>query len=228
MATAREKKEVSEDIIVPETITKESIQKLIDEAVNNATSKIVKEYEEKDKEKEKQLGFLKKSLEEKKNDVKIEPYRDVTIMNMTVGGGNFADFHVMFKELFDTDTISYEQLKIMVKTYRASFQNNEIIIVDEDVRKVLNLDKVYLRNGANKETFENMLLKNVNDMIVFLDGLAMGVAHGFLKFYVDMYIKGDKNARDAERFKALKNFYFEKYNITEIMESITEMMDDEY
>lgn len=198
----------------------------VEAIINKAVVETAKKYESKLAENENEIRELKAQIEanQNMNVPKFDPNRRVKLMHMGAGSANFNNgrIHVDFKKLFDTVSVRYDIFEDFFDTYRDWFTNFEIVILDKDVRENCGIEYEYEEKGADKDAFYKMLKMNSADMLKKLNNFSYVVAMGFLKFFINEYLKN--NVDTLTKFEDIQTFYESRYNISDLRDAAQEVL----
>ena len=196
------------------------MDKLIQNAVAKALAESSKEYQNK-------INKLTKQLEEKSQQeecMTMKPDKMVLIQHIAPGRAAFhrGRVNVTFQKLFDKKRIKWDILDEMYNQFRDWFDDFEIIIEDKEVREYYGLEESFKQKGADEKVFKAMLDENDDDMLSKINLFSNMVSFAFLKFFVDEYTNANPKCMGS-KFKAIENFYNNKYGINNLQELMQEM-----
>lgn len=203
------------------------IDKMIQEAIAKSVAETSKTYQEK-------INILEAKLKEKENikentkeenSITIKPDKMVWIQHMAPGGAGFhrGRVNITFDKLFDKRRIKWDILDEMFYEFHTWFDEFELVILDEEVRKYYGIENNFEENGADESKFIKLLSMKNNEMIDEISRFSFMVASSFLKFFIDEYIKGNVNCLKNNKFQDVQNYYKKRYNIDNLQELIAEM-----
>lgn len=218
------KKITESDVKLTENIDIESmIQSAIEKAVADTSVTYqakIKELEEKIKKQE----SIKENKNQEESTIGMKPDKMVWIQHMAPGSASFhrGRVNITFDKLFDKRRIKWDILDEMYYEFRKWFDEFEIVILEEEVRKYYGIETSFDENGADESKFVKMLSMRNNEMIDEVNKFSFMVAMSFLKFFIEEYINA--NPKCLNRFKDVEKYYHARYNIQNLNELAQEMI----
>jgi hypothetical protein len=197
----------------------------IDAIINKAVSETAKKYQSTIEEQADKIKELEnKVAQASQNTSGFNSNKRVKIMYMGVGSANFSKgrINVNFEEPFATRDVRYDIFEEMYDMFGEWFRTFELVVLDKEVREYIGLEYPFKKQGADKETFEEMLTLPNYDCLVKIGKLQPMLAMTFLRFYIDEYL--DHNPDTLAKFTDITTYYKDHYGIVELQNEIQEML----
>jgi hypothetical protein len=205
--------------------TKDTTSIDIESIIKKAVSETAKNYDDKITDYENKIKELEARCNNNSNNgSKFDPNKRIKIMYMGAGSANFSRgrINVDFKQLFDTHDVRYDIFEEMYDIFGDWFRSFELIILNKDVREETGLEYGFNTSGADKTIFFEMLKLDNAECLNKLSEFSPQVAMGFLKFYVDEYLKYNSDA--IAKFSDITTYFQNHFGIGQIQNTIQEMM----
>ena len=248
MANAKKSTEEKEIIKVENEIAEENVKttktesstdnvdinKMIQDAIAKSVADTAKIYQEKIDALELKLkeSATSESADIKTIDIKLEdesitikPDKMIWIQHMAPGSASFhkGRINITFDKLFDKRRIKWDILDEMFYEFHAWYSEFEIVILDEEVRKYYGIESDFEENGADENSFVNLLSEKNNVMIDKISKFSFIVSSSFLKYFCEQYIAGNVECLKNNKFLDIQKYYKERYNIDNLQELVQEM-----
>lgn len=167
-------------------------------------------------------------LQNKLNDFsKIPDNKKVKIMHMAPGCATFDNGHVHVRfedKLFDTVSLKFDTLSEMVDNWKPWFLDCEIVVLDTEARKELELEYEFEDHGADKKKFEEILKMDTKEMLDSISKLTTLVRYNFLKYFMECHIKGDPECLKGNKYFEVINYFENHEGLKDLQLSLSDFL----